>query len=299
MNLTTMPTRMMAGLLALMLVAAAPARSQTNDRDAAFAVLLKSVKEREKVLAKRQKEIRKRLFKVSDDITKARNKGLSEDAAAYAREGDAFVMLKDSIERERDVISDILSVERYGHTSSGDGIGRGMFTANRAASLKRFHDEATRKGIAARVRLEVAQSNGAEVEQLALVRREVAAYEQVFGSLDQEEELLDKYLAIFGGTSVKQIQKNQQAALEASYDRYRRLERERERAREYAAQLAVTVGVVAALVLILKSSDSTPAQIDYARSMMKDLNDQARTACAFRGGMFFEGGPYSVGTCSK
>lgn len=300
MNLTMVPTRVLAGFLALTLAAAAPAQTHTNDQAAAFALLMKWARERDKALAKQQKELHKRLFKVSGDISKARNKGRGEDAAAYAREGDAFIMLKHSVERERDVIGDMLTFERYGDSDrDGGSIGRAMLFAMRATNLKRYDDEARRKRDEARARLEGAQAKGAGAEQLALILRELAVYKQVFASLGREEELLDKYLAIYGKTTVKRIQENEQRAVEASRERYRRLDRQRERAAEEAARFAVGVAIVAALVLILKSPDSTPAQVDYARSMMKDLNDQARTACAFRGGTFFEGGSYSVGTCSK
>lgn len=87
--------------------------------------------------------------------------------------------------------------------------------------------------------------------------------------------------------------------LEKEKSKLRRLERERERAREYTAKLIIAFGAVVALAQIIKSPDPTPTQKSEAEERLRALNDQAKTNCIFRGGIFFEGGSYSVGTCSK
>lgn len=296
-----------ATLLAFaLLVSATPARAQSQHGDDPFARLLKLAKERDKVLAKRQKELNKRLFGVSNDIMKTYRKwrkpeeqGLRNAVAdAYAREGDAFVMLERTIGRERGIIERIFQTDR--HTESDRSRIRGsMRSGSHAAALKRHNEEASRKAAEARLRLEGAQSKGAPPEVVELVRRELVAYQSVFTALDEEEEMLDRYLALYGGTSVGEIQKKQEERAEAERSKYRRLARERERASEYAAALIVGLGVLAALLLILKSPDSTPAEVEYAKQRMNELKEQQRTACTHRGGIFFDGGPYAIGTCSK
>src|SRR5687768_13804969 len=107
--------RLTAGLLILSLVYALPIESQSNNKDEAFVRLLKLAKERDKVLAKQQKEIIKRLLTVSRDIMKVYNKGRREDAELYSREGDAFVMIKGSIGRERQIIEELFKIATYGY----------------------------------------------------------------------------------------------------------------------------------------------------------------------------------------
>jgi len=289
-------------LLALaLLLSATPARARSQQGGEPFAQLLSHAKERDKVLAKRQKELSKRLFGVSGDIMKTYRKWRKKEeqglrdafADAYAREGDAFIMLEKTIGRERNIIERIFQTDRYTESDRGR-IKRSMDSASHAAALKRYNDEASRKAAEARVRLEGAQAKGAPPELLELIRREVAAYRSVFAALDEEEMMLDRYLAVYGGPSVSEIQKRQEER-----GNYRRLARERARAREYAAGLIVGLGVLAALVLILKSPDSTPAEVEYAKRRMSELKEQQRADCTFRGGVFLDGGPYSVGTCSK
>ena len=292
-------TQIIAGFLILLTAAASTAQTQSKISTEAFASLLKLAKERDKVLTKQWKQLDKRYLDLLTDISKARNKGRRAEAVAIGREGTAIQITKDSIERELEVTQIIIKLAKQGDSDYDRNFDRAWSTANHAGRLKRFNDEASRQGIEARVRLETAQAKGADAKEIELMRREVAAYQQAFAALDREEEFLNQYLALFGNTSVSEIQKNQEAAVEAERAKYRRWERERERAREVTAQLIVAVGTVAALVQILKSPDSTPAEINYAQQMMKDLNDQARTACHFRGGMYVGGGPFTIGTCTK
>jgi hypothetical protein len=298
MSLEPLASRTTAVVLALALILPAPSVARAQDNNDSLAQLAKAAKKRDKEASKQLKAVREQMQAAWDKARQADAQNLYEELVMHHNEIRALKAVEDGLESERKVLArvmdagrgwvpDLRSLQRYGEL-------------DRAIQIQRLKAELSRAVRMSRFKIEVAKQQGTKKDVIASVERELAAYGQALEVMQQEETMLDRFFVSLGAPSVSEIQRRHEAAVAAD-KRRRALQRELEdqQAREFVEKLILSLGIVAALILILKSPTATAAEKDNARERLKELKDRAKTECNLRRGVFFDEGDLGVGTCSK
>lgn len=296
---TAHPTlRAIALALVVALLPASPTGAQSTGQDEALVRLALALIERDKEAAKQEKAARKQAQAAQNRGMELYKKGRRDETEQYLRERDVWGSVAESLSRERQTIQEIVTRAQYG-LSRRQRMEVILTAGNQASRLQQYNAAVDSRETMARVRLDVAKYKGAAPNLIALIERELAVYPLARAALAQQQATLDRYLSVLGAASVGELQQRQQAQLAEQRRKYQERERAIRRSEEYLAALALALGLVTAIVLILKSPTSTEEDRQRARQQLNALKDAEKNRCLALGGIFFDGGDFSVGTCSK
>lgn len=255
-------------------------------------------KTHKKLLDKQYKEADKQQLKIRIRNGKNYNKGKPELAEAGQIEVNSFQLVKDSLGVEYGILGLIEQADKFRFKDSliyevnntakqwAHSVGKLRMNAENLEgdSLVKYHNAVVRKSNA---------------EVVTTFKSSLESLQKVNFYFNQQETTVNKFLEVCCQTVISEVLIRDQAARKAQYEGFNRWMNQRENSREAGVTMLLGLGLISTLAHVISSTNSTPDQVDYAKRRMRELNEQAKMNCIFRGGFYAAGSDISFGTCSK